>query len=555
MQQSFILSTPLAFLTFLCYTCKQAVKSALVKQSSDFSRCKLHSIFSPLLIHTISHMKFHPSAITRFAELILGRPLYPYQSEIAEAILSSIVAQKGNIYTVMMARQSGKNQLSAVLEAFLLTCMSEGTIVKAAPTFNPQITHSRLRLLSLLDNPVTRERIWQSQGHIIGLAPQADPVLVRTHAGPRVMFFSAGTESNVVGATADLLLEIDEAQDVSQEKFNRDFRPMAAVRNATTILYGTAWTDNTLLAQQRAVNLELEQHTGEKRHFEYDWHTLAAINPAYRTFVEQEIARLGLDHIAIQTQYLLRPMSGAGYFLNELQQTLLRGTHPWEAGPLSDCCYIAGMDVAGEDRPVPLGNGSSGGGGASANRNRQRDSTVITIGRISHNELNLPVLEVVHHEWWTGRSHLDQYAATLALIEQWGLRSLVIDATGLGAGLASLLTSRFGQERILPFTFTRPSKSRLAYQLLALINSGRLKFYSHATAPSAIINECQQQLHRARYRIPAPDQLDFYVHPSEGHDDFLMSLALLCDAVALVSAPAASTLVRPVRLYTDEGRF
>ena len=135
------------------------------------------------------------------------------------------------------------------------------------------------------------------------------------------------------------------------------------------------------------------------------------------------------------------------------------------------------------------------------------------------------------------------------------MRSLVIDATGLGAGLASLLVSRFGQERVIPFTFTRPSKSRLAYQLLALINSARLKLYSHHSAPPAIITECQQQLHRARYRIPAPNLLDFYVDPSEGHDDFLMSLALLTDALAVLSASAVSTLVRPVRLYTDEGRF
>src|SRR5450759_654513 len=194
----------------------------------------------------------------------------------------------------MLARQSGKNQLSAVLEAFLLTYMRQGTIVKAAPTFNPQITNSSLRLLSLLDTPYTRGRIWQSQGHIIGLAPSSDPAQLRAHAGP---------ESNVVGATADLLLEIDEAQDVECEKFDRDFRPMASTTNATTVLYGTAWSDSTLLAQQSAVNQELARCTGEQQHFEYDWRTLAAINPAYRSFVENEIARLGEDHLAIQTQY------------------------------------------------------------------------------------------------------------------------------------------------------------------------------------------------------------------------------------------------------------
>jgi len=496
--------------------------------------------------------KLSPSAITLFAQHVLGRPLYPYQQQVAEAILASICGGHGRIFTVMMARQSGKNQLSAVLEAFLLACMPQGTIVKAAPTFNPQITNSRLRLLSLLDTPATRERVWQSQGHIIGLSPQADPLLLRQHSGPRVMFFSASPESNVVGATADLLLEIDEAQDVSREKFDRDFRPMAATSNATTVLYGTAWSDDTLLAQQRAANLALEQQSAIRCHFEFDWRTLAAINPSYHAFVTQEIARLGEDHPAIQTQYFLHSLSGAGYFLSTLQHTLLRGTHDWEEEPRGGEVYIAGMDVAGEERPASALELLSS---HAQQHSSQRDSTVITIARVVYNELNLPCLHVVHHEWWTGRAYLEQYAATVALVERWNIRALCIDATGLGAGLASLLTARLGEERVLPFIFTRPAKSRLAYQLLALINSGRLKLYTGQQAPARLYNECWQQLQRARYRLPAPDTLDFYVEQSDGHDDFLMSLALLTTTLDSIMTEAISTVVRPARLYSNEGVF
>lgn len=499
-----------------------------------------------------------PSDIADFAESVLGKALYPYQLEAAQAILTSVLGGHGHIFTVMMSRQSGKNQLSAVLEAFLLDRMPEGTIVKAAPTFRPQITNSRLRLLSLLGGKdVLSSRLWQSQGYIVGLAPKdADPATVRQHIhnriGPRVMFFSAAPVSNVVGATADLLLEIDEAQGVTDEKFDRDFRPMASTKNATTVLYGTAWSDHTLLAHQRAANLELQQRTGLCLHFEYDWHVLAALNPHYRTYVEHEIARLGEDHQTIQTQYLLRPISGADNFLNPLQQSLLRGEHPWEEGPSSDSWYIAGMDIAGEERSTPESASHSQ---HSQKTSASRDSTVITIGRIHFNELNLPCIDVVHHEWWTGKPFPEQLAFTAELVEQWGIRSLVVDATGLGAGLASMLCDRLGDSRVRLFTFSRPSKSRLAYQLLSLLNSGRLKLYAPSQAPSKIVEECWQQLHLARYRYPAPGIIDFYVDPSDGHDDFISSLALLTEAVDSLQRPTISAFIRPPRLYPGESRF
>jgi hypothetical protein len=58
----------------------------------------------------------------------------------------------------MMARQSGKDQLSAILEAFLLFIHREGFIIKAAPTFSTQTLTSRRRLMQMLDNPSCKPR-------------------------------------------------------------------------------------------------------------------------------------------------------------------------------------------------------------------------------------------------------------------------------------------------------------------------------------------------------------------------------------------------------------
>jgi hypothetical protein len=480
-------------------------------------------------------------SIGDFARNVIKHPLYWYQEEISEAILNSILHKRGETISVMLARQMGKNQLSAILEAYLLTCITEGIIIKAAPTFKPQIITSRMRLLSMLDNPLTNSRIWRSHGYIIGVA--STPAQRASQNGPRIMFFSAGPDANIVGATASLLLEIDEAQDVASEKFDRDLRPMASTTNATTVLYGTAWSDDTLLAMIRANNLALEQQDGIKRHFEYDWRTLAAINQNYKRFVTGEIQRLGSDHPAIQTQYFLQPIRGANHLLSDMQLLLLQGEHAWELEPDEEgSIYVAGMDVGGEQRPVQ----------GSALMNAEHDSTVVTIGKLFYNELQLPAIHIVRQYRWTGKNHIEQYAQAIAICEHWRIRKLVIDKTGLGEMLASLLTSKLGDERVHAFHFTRPGKSALTYQFLGMINAGRLKMYRLDTAPYDIYSACWQQIKQARYHIPAPNIINMYVNPADGHDDFLISLALCCEAASNVSSPVMpATIIKPKRFYPD----
>ncbi|HEX5417638.1 MAG TPA: hypothetical protein VFZ25_18425, partial [Chloroflexota bacterium] len=70
-----------------------------------------------------------------YSRFVLGRPLRPYQVEAADGILGSIREGRGDVLTVMMSRQAGKNELGAHLEAFLLARFQKRSqsIVKAAP--------------------------------------------------------------------------------------------------------------------------------------------------------------------------------------------------------------------------------------------------------------------------------------------------------------------------------------------------------------------------------------------------------------------------------------
>jgi hypothetical protein len=497
-------------------------------------------------------MPDYPS-LDQFARDVLGLTLYPYQQRVGEAILDSVLHQRGLTFTVMFARQMGKNQLSAILEAYLLYYNQEGSIVKAAPTFRPQIINSQLRLQALLNNSPKAQQIWRNHGYIIGLAPSKE--VRAAQVGPRVLFFSASPQSSIVGATASLLLEIDEAQDVDIDKYNRDLRPMASTTNATTVLYGTAWTDTTLLAITAADNLRLQEQDNIQRHFAYNWRTLAAFNPRYATFVQHEIERLGADHPDIRTQYLLQQISNAGRLFNALHLHKLAGSHDWCDEPEEDAFYVAGMDIGGEEYSHLTLDSAHAGAPLDTGRH---DSTVITIGKVTYYN-SMPRIQVVHHCWWTGLNYSAQLEGTLAVCKGWNIHHLVVDRTGLGDPLCSMLRQRLPPGCVIPYVFSRQSKSKLVFGLLSMINSDNLQLYRAQSGDELVhdtLAECMRQLQRARYRTHPNDQLEAYVDPADGHDDFLMSLALCCEATRDLSTPISeNAIITPKHEYSDESPY
>src|SRR3990172_1214287 len=121
--------------------------------------------------------------------------LRPYQVEVGRAVLDSVLHRHGLTFTVEVARQGGKNELSAQLEVLLLTLFMGrgGNLVKASPTFKPQTVTSMMRLKERL-NDAGYGGLWRGEhGYIVRLGKA------------RQLFFSADGSSQVVGATAHIL--------------------------------------------------------------------------------------------------------------------------------------------------------------------------------------------------------------------------------------------------------------------------------------------------------------------------------------------------------------
>ena len=441
--------------------------------------------------------------------------LRPYQIEVGRAIIDSVLNRRGLTFSVEIARQGGKNELSAQLEVLLLTLnmVRPRNLVKCSPTFKPQTVISMTRLKDRLNDAGFRG-LWVSElGYIIRLGDA------------RAVFLSADASASVVGATAHILLEVDESQDVSREKYSKDFRPMGASTNVTTVHYGTTWDDSTLLEEVKQTNLELEQADGLRRHFRYDWQEVAKHNDDYRRYVEAERARLGEGHPLFQTQYCLQPVRGGGGFLSPQQQAQLAGSHCRRHQRETGRAYVAGVDLAGE---AEEGEDAL----LRAVRPRQ-DSTVVTIGELDFSTcdglVDAPTVRIVEHCWWTGTPHTALYPRLVDVLRNvWGCRRVVVDATGVGAGVASFLAKALGRSVVRPFVFTQHSKSRLGFNLLAAVNSGRLKMY--AADGSEEHRQFWVEMAKARSIYRPSQTMGFHVPPEEGHDDFLMSLALLVEA-------------------------
>ena len=159
---------------------------------------------------------------------------------------------------------------------------------------------------------------------------------------------------------------------------------------------------------------------------------------------------------------------------------------------------------------------------------------MVTIGELDFTTcgemIKQPQVKIVEQYWWTGRKHAELYPQLVDILKNvWHCRRIAVDATGVGEPVSSFLRQALGS-RVTSFTFTQKSKSELGFNLLAAINSGRLKMYRSDSSPE--YQEFWFEMEKARSQYRPNQTMNFYVDPSRGHDDFVMSMALMLEAAS-----------------------
>jgi hypothetical protein len=478
-----------------------------------------------------------PGRFSQAANLVLR----PYQEIAVQAVVNSVRRRRGMSFVWIFPRQSGKDEALALLVQYLLSLFSQegAEMVFFNPTFKPQTETSMRRLEGRLKSNILTMGRWQRRSGYIYQFNNA-----------WCTYLSADPTAHVVSATANRLLVINEAQDVGLLKYDKDIDPMAASTNATRLFSGTRWTSNTLLEREYLQALEAEKHDHLRRVFFFTAEDVRLAVPEYGRHVDGAIARLGRQHPLVKTQYFCETVEAQAGMFPPGRQALMRGSHPARSEPEPGKVYAFLIDVAGQDecavgaygvRPdlgaygvrPDLRPGGVRPDGKSSLQNPGRDSTNLKIVEVDRSTVKLigkPSYLTVFRKEWQGESHVRVFGALRGLVQTWKPLRLVIDATGVGEGLWSLLDNAFGEDVVLPVKFTTRLKSELGYGFIGIVESGRYREYH------PFPDELRLQLDKCRSEIVAgparlmrwgvPDGTRDQVSGELVHDDDLMTGAM-----------------------------
>jgi len=477
---------------------------------------------------------------------------FDYELEVADAVIYSAIKGLGWFFVVMISRQAGKNEISAFIQQYLLLYGwyfgEKISGVKFAPVHKPQVQASMDRLEGadtpdsggLAGSVLTKTRWRKSDGYKYHIGPPRD--------SNKWAFLSINPTANPASQTAFTLLEGDEAQDIDTDKWERDAQPMGSFNNATTVFYGVAWTKgchiHRALNQAYAMEDRLEVKLGyrPKLVFKIDAHkVIASGNEAYRIAFENQVARLGINHIAIQTQYLLNFVDSIGKFFDAEQiGRMYANVFRMRIGPDPNKVYLFSLDTAGqEELPTTTDEVIIGA--------HKRDGTALTIGEL---QLDGTIVPVCFYQW-VGKAHTQQREQIAAILHHWGIIGGVADATGIGEPLAYWLIEKFPRAIIEAYKFKGTgdeNKSKLGYLAYGYVAADKIKIPRRPVdnvQQAALWDEVKYQLEEMVREAKKEQKINWYVPGSAKprfkghvpHDDLATSIFLLIRAAWIIKDP------------------
>ena len=475
-----------------------------------------------------------------FSRTVIQLPLRDYQVGPADAVIQSVLMNEGLEFLWVFPRQSGKDEAVAQMLAFLLMLFhrTEAQIIHTYPTAT-QISVGVSRLENRMSN------LWMAGSWWSKSKP--------TRRGLGVAqcgFFSGHPLAKAEGATANVLLIVNEVQDHNEPTVERRFTPMRSSTNATALYVGTVRTTDDYLWRTKLRLEKLQKKDGQQRVFIVSPAAVGAENEHYAAFVDSQVLQRGRQHPIIRTEYFNEPVDVAAGLFPRRRRVLMQGGHLRLDGPQPNEIYIGLVDVGGQDEAATS---------AFADLvNPGRDYTTLTICRVVTGASDIgPVYEVVdvwadqgtrHFQAMPGRPSLfDQLVARL---KHWGVVAVVSDFTGVGQGITDALIDALTLP-VFGFDFSKAyGKSRLGNDFLSIVETGRFRYFAGSMEEElgdfwwffTQVEHCGYELAEG---VPIERGLRWEVKSSAKvvtstgesisiHDDRLLSAALIAEVDRLV---------------------
>lgn len=245
----------------------------------------------------------------------------------------------------------------------------------------------------------------------------------------------------------------------------------------------------------------------------------------------------------IKTQYFSEEIDAEGGMFPRERQSMMQGSHLALESPEAGFIYAVLIDLAGEDEGASDYSGGKIGAGVEELINPKRDLTAVTVvecdlSTLEDDLIHAPTYRAVKRYQWVGRKHSEMYGVLRGIIDHWKARFVVVDSTGVGAGLSSFLVKSF-DERVIPFVFSSVSKSKLGWDFLGICDAGRWKEWTggeQSGQVQSLQDEFWRQCENCDYTVlDGPGKLmrwgvlDGTRDAATGdllHDDLLISAAL-----------------------------
>lgn len=338
----------------------------------------------------------------------------------------------------------------------------------------------------------------------------------------------ASKVSKIEGNSLDLVI-IDEAQEVDTMVAEKSIEPMTAATGGTILRCGTTGRSKNNFYEEINFNRRSDMKQKDDRlktHFEYDYRKIIQSKAEqfkidknrfhlnYEKKIKRTIARHGKNSESFKLSYALIWTLETGMFMTEDTFHRVGDKRLKLLGvPEEGDTYVFGIDWAKADC-----------------------STVITVLKVEPDDTvydnkedyedNKPKKTLVQWYELEGTDYENQHYIIMELISTWRPVYVASDYTGVGVPPTERLMYAVDEStEIVPFTFSRPSKSDMWQELEADIKAGRFKFPAHKSVQElpSFQNFYMQLTNAVRYYVGS----FLVVHKGEGfYDDYLDSLGL-----------------------------